>query len=113
MTPTPEQQSRMRIQYALVRADRSWAGHHMANALPPDRMDMLVRAVEKSIGATACLGLEVELANARGCLARLVEAVTGEWLPEEDAGAQALHALQQVRRVEAFLLSLHVDQEVA
>lgn len=113
MTPTPEQQSRMRIQYALVRADRHWATQHLSNALPPDRMEMIVRAVEKAVGTTGVLELELELAKTRGCLARLVEAVAGAWQPDVDAGAQAHDAMQIVRRVEAYLVSLQDDREVA
>lgn len=111
--PTPEQVSRLNIQYVLVRADRQWATDHLANALPADRMDYLIRAVEKSVGMTAVRDLECELAVTRGLLSRLVEAVTGQWDPRGDPGQQAQEALRQVRRVEAYLASLNPDQEVA
>jgi hypothetical protein len=110
---TPEQASRINIQFEMVRADRRWATEHRTTAIPPDRMDWLIRAMEKHVGATAVLEVEMELANTRGCLARLIEAVTGRWQPDVEVGAQALAAMRQLRQVEAFLLSLSDEQGVA
>jgi hypothetical protein len=110
---TPEQSSRLNIHYVLVQADRQYANDHLTNALPPDRMDVLIRAVETNIGSTAVRELEGELANARGCLARLLEAVNGAWSPGMDVGAQTWEALRQVHAVEAYFQSLNNEQEVA
>lgn len=110
---TPEQSSRLNIHYVLVRADRQYATDHLTNALPPDRLDVLIRAVETNVGSTAVRELEGELAIARGCLARLLEAVNGVWSPGVDVGAQTWEALRQVHAVEAYFQSLHTEQEVA
>lgn len=110
---TPELDTRLKIGLVMVQADRNWAVHHLANPLPADRIDVLVRAVESSIGATGVRDLEAQLATARGCLARLVEAVTGKWLPDKSPGAQAMEAIRQVHRVEAYLLSQQDEQGAA
>lgn len=110
---TPEQSSRLNIHYVLVRADRQYATDHLTNALPPDRLDVLIRAVETNIGSTAVRELEGELAIARGCLARLLEAVNGVWSPGVDVGAQTWEALRQVHAIEAYFRSLQNEQEVA
>lgn len=110
---TPEQSSRLNIHYVLVRADRQYATDHLTNALPPDRLDVLIRAVETNIGSTAVRELEGELAIARGCLARLLEAVNGVWSPGVEVGAQTWEALRQVHAVEAYFHSLRNEQEVA
>ena len=106
---TPEQAVRVRVQQAMVSADHRWAMQRRANPLPADRIDVLSRAV----ASDAVPDLTLQVANARGCLARLVEAITGTWRPTVAAGEQKADALRQLRQIEAFLLSLQVDQEVA
>jgi hypothetical protein len=103
---TPEQSARWHAE--LVRADRHWATQHRANPLPSDRLLVLIRAM-----SGAQRDLELEMANTRGLLARLVEAVTGGWDPKGDVACQAQEALRELRRVEAFLLSLHNEQGAA
>lgn len=103
---TPEQSARWHAE--MVAADQRWATAHRANPLPPERLLVLLRAVSGSQR-----DLELETANTRGCLARLVEAVTGRWRNGVDAGEQTVEALQQVHKVEQFLMSLHNEQEVA
>lgn len=110
---TPELDTRLKIGLVMVQADRNWSVHHLANPLPADRMDVLVRAVESSVGATGVRELEAQLASVRGCLARLVEAVVGEWLPDKSPGAQTVEAIRQVHRVEAYLQSLEEEQGAA
>lgn len=110
---TPEQESRISIHRVLVSADRQYATDHLTSMLPPDRMDVLIRAVETNIGATAVRELQAQLAGARGCVARLVEAITGEWSPGRAAGAQTVEAMRVLHRVEEYVRSLQVDQEVA
>lgn len=103
---TPEQTTHWQAE--LVRADRHWATAHRATPLPPDRLAWLFRIV-----AGMQRDLELEVANARGCLGRLVEAVTGEWDPRGDVGAQTQEAFRHVHQVEQYLMSLHNEQEVA
>lgn len=103
---TPEQVTRWRAE--LVRADRNWATAHRANPLPPDRLAFLFRAM-----SGAQRELELEMANTRGCLARLIEAVTGRWRPNVAVGEQAVDALRQVHKVEQYLMSLHDEQGAA
>lgn len=103
---TPEQTAHWHAE--LVRADRHWATAHRANSLPPDRLAWLLRAVSGSQR-----DLELEHANTRALLARLVEVVTGQWDPRGDAATQVQEAMREVRRVEAYLQSLHAEQEVA
>lgn len=103
---TPEQSARWHAE--MVAADRRWATAHRANPLPPERLLVLLRAVSGSQR-----DLELEMANTRGCLARLVEAITGQWRQGIDVGEQTVDALRQVHQVEAYLQSKHDEQEVA
>lgn len=103
---TPEQA--VRWEAALVRADRHWATAHRTNPLPPDRLVWLVHAT-----ATVQHQQELEHANTRALLARLVEAVAGRWDPHGDPAVQAQAALRELRRIEQYLLSLHNEQGAA
>lgn len=103
---TPEQAAHWHAE--LVRADRHWATAHRANPLPPDRLAWLLRAF-----SGAQRDLELEHANTRALIARLVEAVVGRWDPRGDVAVQAQTALRELRRIERYLLSLHNEQEVA
>ena len=103
---TLEQVDRWRVE--LVAADREWAIQHRTNPLPSDRMATLCRVL-----AAAQRDVDVETVNARTMLRRLVVAVTGEWADDLPPVGQAQEALRQLRKVEQFLKSLQVDQEVA
>lgn len=103
---TPEQSARWHAE--MVATDRRWATAHRANPLPPERLLVLLRAVSGSQR-----DLELETANTRGCLARLVEAVTGRWRNGVDVGEQTVEALQQVHKVEQYLLSQQDEQGAA
>lgn len=104
--------TRRDILFALARGDRIWAQQHMTHPLPADRLDALARELHATV-VVAVQDQRLRSANERGCLARLIEAVLGTWDPAVDPGAQTAEALKQVRRVEAYLVSLNHDQEVA
>jgi hypothetical protein len=104
--------TRLTIQYVLVRADRRYAQEHLTNALPPDRMDTLIRAVDSNFGASAVGELELIAANSKALIGRLVEAVSGSWNPAGNVARQVVEALRQLRQVEAFLRSLNEPDKI-
>lgn len=101
--------TRLNIRHVLTRADNDWANGHSHLPMEPARMLALVEAVERNIGRTAVEQLRVDLANARALIGRLVEAIRGEWDPARDPHKQIRAAMDELRRVERFLLSLNDD----
>lgn len=98
--------TRLNIRRALANADTDWAHAHSAGQIEPGRMVALVEAVERHIGSTAVEQLRLDLANARAVIGRLVEAIRGEWDPAKDPHTQIRAALDELKQVERFLLSL-------
>lgn len=101
--------SRLNIRFVLTRADSRWAMDNNDDAIHPERMAALIEAVETSIGRTGVERLQLDLANARALIGRLVEAVRGRWDPARDQQGQIRAALDELRQVERYLLSLNED----
>jgi MoxR-like ATPase len=99
--------SRLNIRRVLTRADNDWAVGHSAQAVEPARMLALVEALEKNLGRTAVERLQLDLANARALIGRLVEAICGRWDPARDQHAQIRAALDDLKVIRQYLESLH------
>lgn len=98
------------VQYAMVKADRRWAGERYAPPLPPDRMVNLIRAATTAVPPLPD-GMVAELSFTRALLRALVEAANGVWLPDVDPVLQVQLALQQLGEVEVYLMSLQGEDE--
>lgn len=106
MNPDPRS-SRLNIRFVLTRADARWAMENSDEAVHPERLDALIDAVETNVGKTAVERLELELANTRAMLGRLVTEIRGHWNPDRPAQPQARAALEDLRLLERYLLSLN------
>lgn len=109
----PDRSTRVNIRSVLTHADNDWAMGHSARTIEPARMLALVEAIEKSIGRTAVERLQLDLANARALIGRLVEAVRGGWDPARDQHGQIQSALDELKAVERYLRGLNDEQKGA
>lgn len=93
------------INLIVERADRAWALHEQADQSEPDRLAAIARSVRDHVHLHVMDNLEVELGSTRALLGRLVNAVTGDWDPDEPAAPQVNAAIRDLRAVEAYLTS--------
>jgi hypothetical protein len=104
---------RINIGTVLIRADRAWAIDNAADALLPDHMNALIRAVEAQLGTAAMDEVHSELANTRALLGRLVRAVTDSWKPNGNHAEQVQEAVRQVNAVRAYLTGQEEEKGAA
>lgn len=105
--------ARLNLGLVVIRADRRWCEENAADATSADHLNAIIQAVEGHIGTPALDTLNVELANTRALLGKLVAATVGSWDPKKSHAGQVTAALGQIRTVERYLKSLNDNQRGA
>lgn len=105
--------ARLNLGLVVIRADRRWCEENAADATSAEHLNAIIRAVEDHVGIAASDRTQLELANARTLLGKVVRAVTGSWKAAGNHAEQVAEALKELRLVRDYLTSLNTNQRGA